>query len=210
MKNLSKLLVLLYLFPLIIVFVVAWVKGGAEVSLPLIIVTISCAIIYISYAFLCTILNLNRLQKILKSNGYNVKKKRVCWKSGSIIAENDITVVNISYLTRKNKRFSHHFDDINHLEIYKTTRTEFSQVGRSREGGKYAYGATQTILVDKKKIKYLNYESDKPQKTYLILNKYPNRISDNFHKEDLFNGDTICRSNVALYDISSFIKTFEK
>ena len=138
-----------------------------------------------------------------------MKKHKLRLRTGGLIAENDKEAIIIAYLARYRKKLSHHFTSDDCLEIYKSTQVQFSQVRRANNTvtGNYARGGITTRRIKRKKINYLICGQEKPCRKFVLINKYPNRISDETKKEDLYNGDMINRTDTQLYDIKSFLSS---
>lgn len=112
--------------------------------------------------------------------------------------------LNIVFLVKKKKYQHYFFKDINSIEFYRSNRVVFNNIK--------AYGATisklvETKLVGKQKIKWQHYDMSFNRKNILLFDKLPFKISDSVKKEELYNGDRICCSNIYLYDLKGLQRT---
>ncbi len=182
-------------------------SGSTEIrNLPLLIVIISLLLVYAAYRYIKLIFLACKVKKSLKKVGFTAKKTHLNLQTGYVIAEDDTQVYNVSLLVTKRRYCRYHFSDESNIEFIKST----ASMSKSSTAGNVAKGAINTRVVGKQKIGHCDYNTDKEIKEILVMNKFPNSITDFNLKDELGNGDRICSKNLTLFDLDGFIKDLSK
>ncbi len=177
--------------------------GSMEIrNVPILISVIALITIYGLYRLVQIGIPMYRIGSILKKRGMKIRKIRLYFRKGYIISENEKEAYNISLLTRKRSYYRYHFDSENKIEFYKSTVA----VNKSSGGGRIARGAVNQRLVGKQKISRPTFSTDKTVHHFIVINKFPYRITDSAKKEELDNGVRICLSDVLLFDLKGFMR----
>lgn len=169
-------------------------------NLPLLIVIISLLLVYAAYRYIKLIFLAYKVKKSLKKSGFTANKTHLNFRTGYVIAEDDTQVYNVSLLVGKRRYLRYHFSDEWNIEFVKSTASMFNTAGN------VAKGATYTRVVGKQKVARCDYNTDKELKEFLVIDKFPNSITDFNLKGELGNGDCICSGNMVLFDLEGFTR----
>ena len=172
-------------------------------NIPLLLSILACVAISILYHFLSLLFLAHRVKKHLKENDFQVKKTRLLIRKGYIIAENQAEVAQICLLLRRKKFCRHHFDNETHIELWKSTRL----VTKRNMAGKIARGSVDTRRVGKISIRWSMLSTEKTIQRMIVMDQFPNSISDSARNEELSSGDCICASDIVLFDFDGFINS---
>lgn len=183
--------------------------GGGLNNLPLLIALLSIFLIVVLVKMIRYFHIFSITKKHLKKCGFEITNFNIIppfsgKKKCNIIAKKDDLVINICVLKVNKTYMTYHFDDVNTIEIYKSTRLAIKP--RVRQANIIS-GHVETKKVA---TKYLSWESlDKQNVISIVLfNKFPNAVSDSKNREGLGNGDKIC-DKIYIYNLSGFErKTF--
>ena len=163
---------------------------GGEIHNPYLLLFLSIiAVTILSVKFFKYLRFCLSVKKELKSKGYEIiyfSILPICLrKKQSIIAKkNDKTVsVSLIYVTRKHLRY--HFESINRIELYKSTRLAIKPSPRQ------AHMISQKVETRKVSTKILRWEECENNEKLVVFNVFPNLITDTYSREGLFHGDKI-------------------
>ena len=178
---------------------------GGEIHNPYLLLFLSLialtilAVKFFKYLHFCL-----SVKKELKNQGYEIIHFSIMpiplRKKQSIIAKkNDKTVsVSLIYVTRKYLRY--HFESINRIELYKSTRLAIKPSPRQAH---MISQKVETINVSTKILKW--EESAGEQIKLIVFNVFPNLITDTYSREGLYHGDKIAGDGY-LYDLKHLDK----
>ena len=163
---------------------------GGEIHNPYLLLFLSIiAVTILSVKFFKYLRFCLSVKKELKSKGYEIihfSILPICLrKKQSIIAKkNDKTVsVSLIYVTRKHLRY--HFESINRIELYKSTRLAIKPSPRQ------AHMISQKVETRKVSTKILRWEECENNEKLVVFNAFPNLITDTYSREALYHGDKI-------------------
>lgn len=143
-----------------------------------------------------------RVKRSLRRSGFAITKRGKSLCRNRIFAEYHGTAYQILLMNRKRSSLRHHFESENTIEYYKTTAPVYKT---NPITGDYAVGAKETSCAGKKKLRWLPDGTGEESKRFLVLDKLPGRITDSRKTRALGAGDTICDSDVCVYDYPAFI-----
>lgn len=178
---------------------------GGEIHNPYLLLFLSLialtilAVKFFKYLHFCL-----SVKKELKNQGYEIIHFSIMpiplRKKQSIIAKkNDKTVsVSLIYVTRKYLRY--HFESINRIELYKSTRLAIKPSPRQAN---MISSKVETRNVSTKILKW--EESAGEQIKLIVFNVFPNLITDTYSREGLYHGDKIAKE-CYLYDLKHLDK----
>ncbi len=107
-------------------------------------------------------------------------------------------------LVIRKKNCKYHFEEIDKIEIYKTTRVAFKGV----RSAPVRWGETQTKLVKRKKIKIpKDILNDTSIEKCIVISRMPACVTDKSSRQEKGNGDTLCNTNVKIFDYNAFSKS---
>ncbi len=150
-------------------------------NVPILVTVVSVAAVVIAYYFITYLI-------------FSIRVKRICKGKEGLVA--------IPLVVRK-KNCKYHFEEINRIEIYKTTRVMFKVAGFKS----IRPGESQTKLVKKKRIRISeDILKNKSIQKYVVINKMPSSVTDRNSRQELGNGDALCNTDVKLYDYKAFEK----
>ena len=104
-------------------------------------------------------------------------------------------IITATLLLRKKKYLRYHFEGIELIELYRSTRVAV----RNSAASARVSGFVETKLVGKQKLKW-----DEADRNIIIFNKIPDHITDSKQKELLGKGDKVCGTETYIADIESF------
>lgn len=181
-------------------------SGTTEIrNAPLLMAIISLIIVYYIYRFLKLVVFVCKMKGKLRKNGFEVRKTRLFFAKGNIIAETDTEVFDIWLLIRRKSHYRYYFKDINNIEMYTSTVA----ISKSSKRGTIARGETNTRIVGRQKISRYPLVTDKDISYFVVLDKMPSSIADSARREELGNGDKICSSDSVLYDMNGFVNLID-
>lgn len=181
-------------------------SGTTEIrNAPLLIAIISLIIIYYIYRFLKLVAFTCKVKSNLRKNGFEIRKNRLFFANGNVIAENANEVLDIWLLIRKKSYYRYYFKDSSNIEMYKSS----TAVSKSSKRGTIARGETNTRVVGRQRITRYPYETDKNVNYFVVFDKMPTSVADSARREELYIGDKICSSDVLLYDIKGFVNLID-
>ena len=175
-------------------------------NLPLLLTLISLYLLYYIIRFFKYIILLSKTASLLKRQGYMIRRVRIFPFASffrgeySLLAEKRGELYSFFFLVRKRWHYRYHFDSRERLEFYASNRLMI--IGRGR------FYSHRTIMVQtrragKHRLKW-QVPTDKTPTFLLILNKYPDLVTDATQvKQGFGNGDLIC-DTVRLYDFKGF------
>lgn len=178
---------------------------GGEIHNPYLLLFLSIvaitilAVKFFKYLHFCL-----SVKKELKSKGYEIIHFSIMpillRKKQSIIAKKNEKTVSVSliYVTRKYLRY--HFESINRIELYKSTRLAIKPSPRQAH---MISPKVETRNVSTKILKW--EESAKEQTKLVVFNVFPNLITDTYSHEGLYHGDKIAKE-CYLYDLKHLDK----
>lgn len=174
-------------------------------NLPLLILIVGLVfLVCCSYLFRLVVL-IRKTRRLCLKGGAVIRRVRLTpGKSYLIAAYGDETYV-IRFLIRKRSYYNYHFTDANRVEYFKSSREVYRA---NKVTGEVRIGAVNTRLVGRKNLRPLNIPQDGKTTVILLMNQFPQRISDSGHKE-LENGDRICHSEIRLYSYAGFSKFWD-
>ncbi len=189
LKILSAIILLFHLIP----------SNGKLISTtPLFMAIILFWSLYYLIKYTRTLLFVSKIKKVFRDNFKEILKVRVALKSGYIIAEGKSTAYFVRFLHGVNNNYRYHFDTPYCLNIFKTTHT-ISHAG-TRSAPKF--GETMTRRIGKKKYSKIEFDTKKDVRNIFLMELLPDYISDTCGK--LIQGQSICKSDVAVYSIDAF------
>ena len=176
-------------------------EGSTKIrNIPLLVTILLFIILYCIFNLARLMLFIHKVKTKLKKSGFEIRKTGFRFRQGYIIAEDDTQVYCINLLVRKRSYYRYHFRDVENIEFFKSS---FSVSLASRRGT-VARGATYSRMVGKQKIQDCSFDTNKNISHFLVINKFPQTITDSTRKQELGNGDCICSSNVELFNLSGF------
>ena len=178
---------------------------GGEIHNPYLLLFLSIvaltilAVKFFKYLHFCL-----SVKKELKNQGYEIIHFSIMpiplRKKQSIIAKKNEKTVNVSliYVTRKYLRY--HFESINRIELYKSTRLAIKPSPRQ------ANMISSKVETRNVSTKILKWEESAGEQTKLVVfNAFPNLITDTYSHEGLYFGDKIS-GEVYLYNLKHLDK----
>ena len=138
----------------------------------------------------------------LRKNGFEIRRTRLFWAKGNVIAENATEVLDIWFLIRKKSYYRYYFKDTNNIEIYKSS----TAISKSSKRGTIARGEVYTRVVGRQRMTHQPYETYKNIDSFVVFDKMPSSVADSVRREELGNGDKICSSNVVLLELEGFCR----
>lgn len=176
-------------------------------NVPLLLALIGLLLAFAIYRILKYAILMHKAKNALKQKGCRCEKVTFFPLASMLRGRYSMTFkqndkkVKIVFLVTKRKYPQYYFDSVNLLEFYSTNRVIFNNVK--------AKGATVSDLVETKKVgkqKRMWKATDLTQNdaNILLFNKFPPRISDSTRQQDLGNGDSLCNTNVNVYDFQGF------
>lgn len=172
-------------------------------NLPLLILAAAVILCFFLYGIVKRARFLSNTKRLLRQNGFRISKSSALFVlfgfSGqySIVCEKE-TVWRIVLLMRKRSYLTYHFESPRRLEFYRTTRMVMKNGGQAR--------ATVTNQTETKRVGIclLPFE-EKTEYTeaFLIMDRFPSRVTDTAHREPLGNGDTVAAC-FRIYDKKGF------
>lgn len=141
------------------------------------------------------------MKKLLKENKYQVKRTRFGFGKVYVTAESHKETLDICLLRRKKDYLKHHFVNACHIELYKTT------VSAVRSGRDIAKVSKYSEVKSAGNIRIAKHKTE-GTKRFIVFDKFPTTISDASNKS-LQMGDKIAESEVAVFDMKSFIESIK-
>lgn len=178
---------------------------GGEIHNPYLLLFLSIvavtilAVKFFKYLHFCL-----SVKKELKSKDYEIIHFSIMpiplRKKQSIIAKRNEKTVNVSliYVTKKHLRY--HFESINRIELYKSTRLAIKPSPRQAN---MISSKVETRKVSSKILKW--EESAGEQIKLIVFNAFPSLITDTCSREGLYFGDKIS-GEAYLYDLKHLEK----
>lgn len=178
--------------------------GGGLDNIPFLIVLLTILLAVLTVKLVRYIRIFRTAKRHLRQNGFVIKKCNLSppfGKNGSynIVASKDGLTVNICVLRITRAYLTYHFENINTVELYKSTRLAIKPSVRQAN---IISGHVQTQMVG---TKLLNWKiAHNPNEVNILLfDKFPNMVTDSQNREGLGNGDKIC-GKVFVYNLSGF------
>ena len=185
------------------IFLPDGISGGLD-NVPYLIVLLLILLTVLTVKVVRYIRIFRFAKKQLRKNGFAVQKCRYippfCGsKKCNIVACKDNLTIRISILKITKKYLTYHFEDVNTMELYKSTRLAIKPEVRQAN---IISGHVQTQMVG---TKLLNWKiAHNPNEVNILLfDKFPNMVTDSQNREGLGNGDKIC-GKVFVYNLSGF------
>ena len=187
------------------IFIPDGIDGEID-NIPLLILLISALVIFLVIKSILYIKTFVRAKSHLIKSGYEILSfsfAPMCLrksKAHHIVAKKDDKTVKIFVLSVSKAYLTYHFEDINQIELYKSTRLTIKpRVGQAN----IVSGHIDTKMVGRKQLYW--QDSDFENATCIVLfNKLPNAVKDSINRNSLFNGDKIC-NKALLFDIKGFV-----
>lgn len=177
-------------------------SGSTEIRNPeLLIAIISVAVLVLLIRFFKLTILAGKLKKSLKENKYQVRRTRFGFGKVYVTAESHKETLDICLLRRKKDYLKHHFASTDHIELYKTT------VSAVRSGRDIAKVSKYSEVKSAGNIRIAKHKTD-GDKRFIVFDKFPTTISDASNKS-LQMGDKIAESEVAVFDMKSFIESIK-
>ncbi len=148
------------------------------------------------------------IKRRLREKGFRISKSSALfvilgfWGQYGIVCEKD-TVWRIVLLMRRRAYLTYHFETPKRLELYRTTRMAVKNGGQARVT---VSNQTETRRVGVYALPFA--AGDRSGESFLIMDRFPSRISDAEHREPLGNGDTAA-SCFRIYDKQGFLAFLE-
>ena len=143
----------------------------------------------------------SKVKKELRENKYEIKKARLGLGKVYIVAENHKETLEICILMRKKSYYKYHFANENRIELYKTT------VGAVRSGRDIAK-VTKSAEIKLAGIIRIAPPKTENAKRFIVFDKFPTTASDTVNRS-LNIGDTVTESEIAVFDLKSFIESIK-
>lgn len=199
------------LFSLIVVvatgiFLPDGISGGVK-NLPYLFILLSILVIALSIKLFKYLRFFWTAKKHLKKNGYQLiycsclpfllRKE----KEYNILAKKGEGLVKILIINVKKSYLTYHFEGINKIEFYKSTRLTIKPDVRQ------ANIISPTVTTQKVGEKTLFWSENEAEneKRILLFNRFPNLVKDAMHSEGLGNGDKIM-SEIYIYNLDGFLR----
>ena len=184
------------------IFIPDGIDGKID-NVPLLIFLISILFITLIIKAILYIRPFIKAKKHLIQNGYTIQHFSISpmCKSHHIVASKGDKAIKIFVLNVTRAYLTYHFDTINKLELYKSTRLAIKpRVGQANIISDHV----DTKMIGSKKLHWQN--SDFENATCIVLfNKLPSVVKDSTSRTALGNGDIICNKAI-LYDIKGFVR----
>ena len=116
----------------------------------------------------------------------------------NMIFQSEKEELNLVLLVRKKTYQHYYFQDINHIEFYRSNRVVFTN---TKVRGATISKAVETKLVGKQKIKWVQGDAHLNSINIVLFDQLPFKVTDTVRREELGNSDPICSSNIRLYDL---------
>ncbi len=168
---------------------------GGEIHNPYLLLFLSIiavtilAVKFIKYLHFCL-----SIKKKLKNKGYEIIHFSIMpirlRKKQSIIAKKKEKVVNVSLIYETRKYLKYHFESVEKIELYKSTRLAIKPSPRQAH---MISQKVETRKIASKNLKWIT-NADKNcenQIKIVVFNAFPNAITDTYSRECLFYGDKI-------------------
>ena len=152
---------------------------------------------------------LARIRRALQNCGFRILKSSALFvifgssENYSIVCEKE-TTWKIVLLMRKRAYLTYHFETPKRLELYRTHRVAIKNGGQAR--------VTVSDQTETKRVGICRFpfeENTEYTECFLIMDRFPSRVSDAEHREPLGNGDRIM-SAFSLYDENGFYAFLKK
>lgn len=174
--------------------------GTTEIrNLPVLIFIVFCITIYIIYRVIRFFCLERKIKKVIFSKGMIIEKTHISFGNGYIIAKDQDKKLCIRFLLRKRKYCRYHFASDNIIEFYKSS---FSMAVSGKRGN-FAKGATETRQVGEQKLCYLP-DFDATAKTFIVIDKIPDDVTDYKCQKILFDGDYIGDNGIIFISFNKF------
>ena len=194
---------LLYIFLFFLAFLLFVPEtGSTEIRNPELLMAIAAIILIILiFKLIKLAVFAGKAKKALRENKYEIKKARLGLGKVYIVAENHKETLEICVLMRKKSYYKYHFANKNRVELYKTT------VGAVRSGRDIAK-VTKSAEVKLAGIIRIAPSKIENAKRFIVFDKFPTTASDTVNRS-LNIGDTVTESEIAVFDLKSFIESIK-
>lgn len=177
-------------------------SGSTEIRNPEILMVIAAIILIILTVKLIKLaVFASKVKKELRENKYEIKKARLGFGKVYIVAENHKETLEICVLMRKKSYYKYHFANEKRIELYKTT------VGAVRSGRDIAK-VTKSAEVKLAGIIRIAPPKIENAKRFIVFDQFPTTASDTVNRS-LNIGDTVTESQIAVFDLKSFIESIK-
>ena len=177
-------------------------SGSTEIRNPEILMAIASIILIILIVKLIKLaVFAGKVKNELRENKYEIKKARLGFGKVYIVAENHKETLEICVLMRKKSYYKYHFANENRIELYKTT------VGAVRSGRDIAK-VTKTAEVKLAGVIRIAPPKIENAKRFIVFDQIPTTASDTVNRS-LNIGDTVTESQIAVFDLKSFIESIK-
>ena len=181
-------------------------SGSTEIrNLPLLLAILGLVLIYWLYRSILLLVLAQKIKYALRQKGLEVRRTRLLFGKGYVVAENAEETVDVYFLLLKRKYYRYHFVNPTLVEQWKTT---FS-VARSSKRGTVARGAADTRMVGRQNLSWRQFVEERKVQRFIVMNKLPDGISDAANREMPGEGDRICNSDVTLWSLEGFQKEMQ-
>ena len=170
-------------------------------NLPILIAILVIAAGFVLFALIRRIALLQKVKKALKKSGCEIIKIHFNPFAARLQGRYSVKfktkdkIITATLLLRKKKYLRYHFEGIELIELYRSTRVAVRNSATSAR----VSGFVETKLVGKQKLKW-----DEADRNIIIFNKIPDHITDSKQKELLGKGDKVCGTETYIADIESF------
>ena len=180
-------------------------KWGAPIrNLPVFLAVLSLISLLLLIRLIKYLLLLRRAKQIMREKGFGCVKVVFNPFSCMLHGQYGMTFqrkherLNVLLLVRK-KRYPHYyFEDDNHVVFYSSHRMIFPSI---KSKGVAMANASEKQLMGKRRIKWSHPHQSPDCKRILLFDRLPNKVTDSIKRQELGNGDTVCNSDVRLYDL---------
>ena len=177
-------------------------SGSTEIRNPEILIVIAAIILIILTVKLIKLaVFAGKVKNELRENKFEIKKARLGFGKVYIVAENHKETLEICVLMRKKSYYKYHFANENRIELYKTT------VGAVRSGRDIAK-VTKSAEVKLAGIIRIAPPKIENAKRFIVFDQFPTTASDTVNRS-LNIGDTVTESQIAVFDLKSFIESIK-
>lgn len=176
--------------------------GGTEIRNPELLIAIAAVALIVATVRLIKLAGLaGKVKKSLKENKYRIKSARFGVGKVYLTAEDHRETLYICILRRKKSYYKYHFADENRIELYKTTVSAVRSGRDIAKVSKYSEVKLAGII-------RIAQSKAEGAKRFIVFDKFPTTASDNVTRS-LNVGDTVTESEIAVFDLKSFIESIK-
>ncbi len=176
--------------------------GSTEIRNPELLLAIAAVILLVVIIKFCKLAGLaSKIKRSLKENKYQIKNTRIGFGKIYVTAGNHKETLDICLLRRKKSYLKYHFTNTERIELYKST------VSAVRTGRDIAKVSKYSEVKHAGNIRIAPLKQD-GAKRYIVFDIFPSTVSDTVNRS-LQIGDKIADSDVAVFDLKSFIENIK-